>query len=140
MAGNLSPGAQLKLAMLQTMADKVQHVYGLVERYAAVRDPRQAEALTMPIKRAFGQLKLELMGAGLDSLSQLAGSMEIAAKRGASKQQKTRILREGVGSMRFQVDQEQKKVVSEDQAAQRRMEEAERERAEREGSGGQSGE
>lgn len=117
MAGNLSPQTQMKLATLQAMADKVQHVYGLVERYAATQDPRQAEMLAMPLKRAFGRLKIELMGAGLDSLSQLAGSMEIAAGRGSSKQQKARILRESVGSMRFQVDQEQRKLVSEDKAA-----------------------
>ena len=57
--------------------------------------------------------------AGLDTISQLAGSMEIAAGRGASHHQKARILREGVGSLRFQVEQEQRKVVTEDQAAQR---------------------
>ncbi|MFP4623699.1 MAG: hypothetical protein ACLFRX_05920 [Gemmatimonadota bacterium] len=119
MAGKLSPQAQMKVATLQAMADKVQHVYGLVERYAATRDPRQAEMLAMPMKRAFGKLKIELMGSGLDTLSQLAGSMEIAAGRGGSQRQKLRVLREGVASLRFQVEQEQKKVVSEDQAAQR---------------------
>ncbi|MFW5951076.1 MAG: hypothetical protein ACOC3J_06405 [Gemmatimonadota bacterium] len=123
MAGKLSPQAQMKVATLQAMADKVQHVYGLVERYAATRDPRQAEMLAMPMKRAFGKLKIELMGSGLDTLSQLAGSMEIAAGRGGSQRQKLRVLREGVASLRFQVEQEQKKVVSEDQAAQR-MDEA----------------
>lgn len=123
MAGKLSPRAQMKLATLQGMADKVQHVHGLVERYATTRDPRQAEGLAMPIKRTFGRLKIELMGAGLDTLSQLAGSMEIAAGRGGSQRNKARILREGVGSLRFQVEQEQKKVVSEDQAAQRRADE-----------------
>ncbi len=118
MAGNLSPAAQMKVATLQQMADKVQHVHGLVERFAATRDPKQAELLAQPMKRAFGRLKLELMGAGLDSLSQLAGSMEIAAGRGGSTQTKTRILREGVGSLRFQVEFEQRKVVTDDQAAQ----------------------
>lgn len=119
----------MKLATLRAMADKVQHVHGMVERYATTQDPRQADALAIPMKRAFGRLKIELMGAGLDVLSQLAGSMEIAAGRGSSKQQKSRILREGVGSLRFQVDQEQRKVVSEDKATRER---AEREAAEQE--------
>ena len=117
----------MKLATLRDMGEKVQHVYGMVERFAGTRDPRQAELLAQPLKRAFGRLKLELMGAGFDTLSQLAGSMEIAAGRGSSQHQKSRILREGVGSLRFQVDQEQKRILSEDQAERERAAKAERE-------------
>lgn len=117
MSGNFSPQVQMKLATLQAMGEKVHHVYAMVERYAGTRDPKQAELLGQPLKRSFGRLKLELMGAGLDTLSQLAGSMEIAAGRGTSHHQKSRILREGVGSLRFQVDQEQRKVISEHKAA-----------------------
>lgn len=117
MAGKLSPRAQQKLSSLQQLGDKVQHVHGLVERYAGARDSRQAEAQSLPLRRAFGRLKIELMGAGFDHMSQLAGSMEIATRRGGSQRTKARILREGVASLRFQVEQEQKKVVSEDQAA-----------------------
>lgn len=113
MAGKHSPQATQKLATLQTMLDRVQAVYGQVERYAATRDPEQAQALTMPLRRALDKLKLDLMGAGLDSLSQLAGSMEIATRRGGSQQNRARILREGIGSMRFQIEQEQRKVVAE---------------------------
>ena len=122
MAEKLSSQAQMKLAALQAMADKIQHIHGLTERYAAVRDPQKAKDFAMPLKRAYGRLKLELMGAGLDTLSQLAGSMEIASGRGMSLNQKRRILREGVGSLRFQIEQEQRRVVSEDEARQRRAE------------------
>lgn len=122
MAGNLSPRAQVKLASLREMAERIQTVYGMVERYASARDEKQAEALTQPMKRAFGRLKLHLMGAGLDTLSQLAGAMEIAAGRGGGQRRKSRILREGVGSLRFQVDQEQRRVLSEDKAEQARQE------------------
>lgn len=118
MAGNISPAAQLKLATLQDMAERVQHVHGMVERFAATRDPQQAEALTQPMKRAFGQLKLRLMGAGLDSMSQLAGGMEIAAGRGGASQSKGRILREGVGSLRSQLEQEQRKVMTDEKVRQ----------------------
>lgn len=120
MAGNLSPAAQLQLATLQRMAEKVQHVHGLVERFASTRDPRQTEMLTQPMKRAFGRLKLEFMGAGLDSMSQMAGSMEIAAGRGSPPQSKSRILREGVGSIKSQLEQEQRKVLTEEKAMQAR--------------------
>jgi hypothetical protein len=78
--------------------------------------------LAMPLKRAFGRLKLDLMGAGLDTLSQLAGSMEIAAGRGNAQHQKVRILREGVGSMRYQVEQEQRQIMTDEKAAAARTE------------------
>lgn len=121
MAGNLSPQAQQKISALRSMEDKVQHVYGLVERFAATREARQAEMLAQPLKRAFGRLKLELMGAGFDSMSQLAGSLEIAAGRGGNPQSKSRILREGVGSLKFQIEHEQRKVASEDAEQQRAL-------------------
>jgi hypothetical protein len=121
---NLSPAAQMQMATLRHMSDKVQQIHGMVERFASTRDPRQVEMLGQPMKRAFGRLKLELMGAGLDTMSQLAGAMEIAAGRGGAPHSKGRILREGVGSLRFQIDQEQRKVAQEDQATQARAAEA----------------
>lgn len=99
------------------MSDRVQHVYGLVERFAASRDEKQAGQQAQPLKRAFSRLKLELMGAGFDGMSQLAGAMEIAAGRGSALRTKIRILREGIGSLRFQVEQEIRKTVSEDEQA-----------------------
>jgi hypothetical protein len=115
----------MKMAALRTMADKVQHVHGMVEKYAAEKNAKLADRMSQPMKRAFGKLKLDLMGAGLDSMSQLAGAMEIAAGRGGSQRNKARILREGVGSLRFQVEQEQRKLEAEDQREQKRAEEAE---------------
>lgn len=126
MAGKLSPQAQIKMAALQKMVDKIHHVHGLVEKYAATKNPQHAQRLSMPMKRAFGKLKLDLMGAGFDTMSQQAGAMEIAAGRGGSQRNKVRILREGVGSLRFQVEQEQRKLATDDQREQQR---AEREQA-----------
>ncbi|NIP82935.1 MAG: hypothetical protein GWM90_28400 [Gemmatimonadetes bacterium] len=133
MAGKLSPRAQAKLATLKAATDKVHHVHGLVERYAAVRDPQQAQQLNQPLKRAFRQLKVDLLVEGLDTMSELAGSMEIAAGRGGSRRQKIRILREGVGSLRFQIEQAQRNVVAEDEAeAEREKREAERQAEQKE--------
>ncbi len=119
MAGKMSPKAQMRLKTLREMEDKVQHVYSLVEQFAVQKGPA-AERFAMTVRRAFGKLKLELMGAGLDSLSQLAGSMELAAKRGGSQSSKLRILREGVATIRLNVELEERSVKTEDQAAQAR--------------------
>lgn len=120
MAGKLSPTAQVRLATLGEFVPRVQHAYGLVELYATTTANR--EQYVLPMTRAFGKLKLQFMGAGLDPLSQLCGSLEIAAKRGLSPMTKVRILREGVGSLKFQLELEQRAVLSDEEAAQRRSE------------------
>lgn len=117
MAGKLSPAAQGRIADLQLLESKVQRVHGLVELFATAR--ANADQYLIPMTRQFARLKIELMGMGLDAMSQLAGSMEIASKRGLSQVQKGRILREGVGSLKFQLELAQRAIVSEDQEAQR---------------------
>lgn len=118
MAGNLSPAAQGKLAILNEFHARVQRVHGLVEQYATSKS--NPDQYLMAMTRGFSQLKMQFMGAGLDAMSQLSGSMEIASKRGLSYMQKVRILREGVGSLRFQLEMEQRAVVSDDKARTQR--------------------
>jgi hypothetical protein len=118
MAGNLSPAAQGKLADMQMLEAKVQRAHGLVELYATAK-VKQDEYI-LPLTRQFTRLKMEFMGAGLDAMSQLAGAMEIASRRGLSPVQKARILREGVGSLKFQLELAQRAVVSDDQALQKK--------------------
>ncbi|MEX0906765.1 MAG: hypothetical protein WD054_00435 [Gemmatimonadota bacterium] len=123
MAGKLSASAQVRLATLGEFTSRVQHVYGMVEVYAASKT--KSEQQLQPMARAFGRLKLQFMGAGLDPLSQLCGAMEIAAKRGLSPAVKARILREGVGSLKFQLELEQRSVLSDEEAMLRKKEGAE---------------
>ena len=124
MAGKLSPRAQTRLAELGELDRRVQTAHGLVEQYAVAR--ANLETLEIPLRRHFSKLKMHFMGAGLDSMSQLAGSMEMTIRRGMAQAAKTRIMREAVGSMRFQLELEQRSVMT-----------AERER---EGSEAESGE
>ncbi|MHB1168194.1 MAG: hypothetical protein ACYC28_02825 [Longimicrobiales bacterium] len=125
MAGKLSPRAQTRLATLAELDRRVQTAHGLVEQFAVARS--NLESLEIPLRRNFSQLKMHFMGAGLDSMSQLAGSMEITIRRGLQQAAKTRILREAIGSMRFTLELEQRSVVS-----------AEREREAAEGGSAQS--
>lgn len=118
MAGNLSPSAQGRLAIVNEFVNRVQRVHGLVEQFATSKT--NPEQFVMPMTRNFSQLKMMFMGAGLDAMSQLCGAMEIASKRGLSHMQKVRILREGVGSLRFQLEMEQRSIVSDDKARQAR--------------------
>jgi hypothetical protein len=120
MAGKLSSNAQVQLATLQGFAARVARVHGLVEQYASAKV--NSDQYVSPMQRTFGQLKLQFMGVGLDTLSQLCGAMETAAKRGLSHPQKSRILREGVGSLKFQLELAQRSVVSDDEALRRKKE------------------
>ncbi len=123
MAGKLSPRAQVKLSALRELDRKLQHVHGEVERFAAA-PPKHANMLALPLKRTLGRLKREFMGAGYDSLSQLCGSMEVAAGRALAQHTKSRILREGIGTLKFQVELEQRSIVQEDAAASESDDEA----------------
>lgn len=118
MAGKLSSAAQVKLATLREFGSRVQHVYGLVEVYASTSANPDQNLATLG--RAFGKLKLQLMGAGLDSMSQLCGSMQLTARRGLSAAAKARILRDGVASLKFQLELEQRAILSDEEAAQRK--------------------
>jgi hypothetical protein len=118
MAGKLSPAAQGKLAELEMLVDRVHKAHGLVELYATAK-VRQDQYL-LPLARNFVQLKQKFMGAGLDAMSQLAGAMEMAAKRGLPPSSKARVLREGVGSLKFQLEMARRSVISEDDADQKK--------------------
>ncbi len=117
MAGKLSPQAQTRLAALAELDRRVHSAHSLVEQYAVART--NLESLEIPLRRTFTQLKMHFMGAGFDSLSQLAGSMEVTVKRGMSHSAKTRILRESVGTMRFQMELEQRSVLTEERERER---------------------
>jgi hypothetical protein len=109
-----------RLAFLGTLDGKVQHLHGLVERFAI----ESSDQLVPAVRRAFVQLKLQLMGAGYDAMAQLCGGLDMAARRGGSRTMKVRILREGVGSLRLQVELEQRAIRSE--AEQRAEKDVER--------------
>jgi hypothetical protein len=127
MSGNLSPRARSQLADLVPLVDKVHRAHNLVEQYATAKV--NADHHLMSLVRTLSQLKASFMGAGLDAMSQLAGSMEIAARRGMPPSSKTRVLREGVGSLRFQLELAQRAVVSDDRAAQEKAAAAQTEAA-----------
>jgi len=99
-----------RLSAVNDMLGRVQHVHGLVEQFAVAAQRGAAEPLVVPLRRAFAQLKLAFTGAGMDALAQLAGSMEMAAGRSGMPMQRVRILRDGVASMRHQLEVEQRSI------------------------------
>ena len=101
MAG-IDPRAQAKLSKLADLTRSAQTIYGLTERFAAARS--NADQFAHTLKRRYAAFKRNCMLAGFDKMAQMASSMEIAAGRGGSQRVKARALREGIGSIRFQLD------------------------------------
>jgi hypothetical protein len=97
---------QARLATLAELQRHTDTIYGLTEQFAAARSSQ--DIISHQIKRRYNRLKISLTGAGFDHLSQLASGMEIAAGRSGSQRTKARILREGVASIRFQLETEVK--------------------------------
>jgi hypothetical protein len=113
MAGKLTPAAQQRVVLLESFTNDIGRLNALVEQYA-VANKAGHENLNSSIRRLAGQLKLKLMGGGLDAMSQLCGAIEMAAARGLQPQQKTRIMRENVGSLKFQMELAIRTTVRED--------------------------
>lgn len=118
MAGKLSPSAQARLSLLQSFEPLISRLHNLIEQWAVARSGQ--ETLNISIRRAADQLKLKLMGVGLDSLSQQAGAIGMAAARAGNPVQKARILRENMASLKYQLELAMRTVVREDQEAQAR--------------------
>jgi hypothetical protein len=102
----IGPQARQRLADLEVLQNRIQHLHGLVERFVAERnDPDQHIAA---LRRSLVRMKTELTGAGLDAMAQVCASLEIVAKRSGSKPFKGRVLREGIASLRLQLEIEQR--------------------------------
>ncbi|MBI4544866.1 MAG: hypothetical protein HY703_06715 [Gemmatimonadetes bacterium] len=108
MAGKLSARAQQRLATIEELTRRLDRVHSLVEQIATTK--ANPEPLIVPLRRALTQLKRQFLSTGFDHQSQLAGGMEIAAGRGSGQRTKARILREGVASLKFQLEMEERLV------------------------------
>jgi hypothetical protein len=113
MAGKLSPYAQERIGLLESFTQNIGRLNSLVEQYATVKTGH--ENLNASIKRLASQLKLKLSGVGLDSMSQLCGAIEMIAARGGQPGMKGRMLRENVGSLKFQLELAIRTVLREDE-------------------------
>jgi hypothetical protein len=102
MAMAMNPKDAERLRLLESLAPRIQHLHGLVERFAM--NHAAAEQYAPAIQRACGQLKKQLTGAGIDTIAQACAAMEMTARRGGSSAARARSLREGVGGLRLQVD------------------------------------
>ena len=125
MAGKLSPSAALQVAELESFSPKVLRLNTLVEQYAVAKV--NTEQTTSSLKRAADQLKLQLMGVGLEAMSQICGTIALTAGRAGNPGAKTRALREMIGQLRFQLELSIRVIIREDEEKRAREEKKEAE-------------
>ncbi len=106
----------MKLDALRTVMDRIRHLHAMVERHVTSRDPKEAEALGMPLKRELGRFKRDLTAQGFDALALQAGDLQMLAGRSASPRHKARMLREGIANLRSLAEQEQRKILTAEQS------------------------
>jgi hypothetical protein len=107
---NLTPRDRERIAQLETFLNRVHHARGVVERFAT--QPRDAETLASGVRRTFNQLKLQFTSAGLDTLAQICGGLETAARTGSSHLAKSGKLREGIGTLSRLIEQERRLIMT----------------------------
>lgn len=122
----ITPHGQAKLAALAEIQRVAAAIYALTERFASAK--LHQDQIAHQIKRRYSKFKITLVGAGFDHLSELAGGMEIAAGRSGSQRTKARILREGLASIRFQLDMEEKAIRREETVEKRKKEKEQKEK------------
>jgi hypothetical protein len=114
MAGKISPGAAIKVTDLESYGPRVARLNSLVEQFAA--DKTNPDNWQVQIKRTAGDLRLKMMTAGDEQLSQICGSIVMVCSRSGNHGVKTRALREYIGALKFQIDLAIRTVLREDES------------------------
>ncbi|MCI0435322.1 MAG: hypothetical protein L0271_17025 [Gemmatimonadetes bacterium] len=111
----LSPKDRDRLQTLETFSNRLHHLRALVEKLAVERGDN--EAVSTQCRRAFNQFKLQLTGAGFDTIAIQCGALELTARRGMPQGAKVRMLRDGVGNLTRMLDLERRQIMTASQRA-----------------------
>jgi hypothetical protein len=109
MSTQLTPQQRERLQTIETMRQRVQHLHGLVEKFGVAG--KEADAQTSALRRAIGQLKLQLLGNNFPVLAQTCAQLELSARRGTAVA-RLKQLRDGIGTLRFQLEAEQRVILA----------------------------
>lgn len=105
MAGLVLDGAgQVKMDTLNACIVLHQRIHGMVENYAlTVKNNKPVPALLMNVKRNLPVLASKLKGQ-FGMISDLVTSVYMSASRGSAEQMRVRAMREGIASIKMQLD------------------------------------
>ncbi len=113
MAGaKLSAKAMEEVEFLDGLLRQCDHLAGLTEQYAGQKGTTQ-EVTFATIVRTLGHIRQNAMIKNLGPIADAAGILAVGAARG-SPVQRTRFLREGLGSYKQNIERTQKAIVAAD--------------------------
>jgi hypothetical protein len=120
MAGQkLSAKATEKVEFLDYVLTQCEHLAADVEQFAAAKKPAQADWVRQGIARELGHMRQRAMSKNLGVLADEIGRLAVQAGGGGGQQMKTRILRDGVVSLRSAFERYRKAAVDADVAEQK---------------------
>lgn len=105
MAGIKLDGAGIqKMKTLEEATTQLQRLHGVVEQYAlALKQNKPTSLFGMQVKRALSPL-VGLLKPQFGLIADQVAGMNLVATRGGAETAKVRMLREGVGSLRQQLE------------------------------------
>lgn len=120
MAGQkLSAKAAGTIEFLDYIITQCDHLAGQVEEFAFAKKTAQADWVRQGIARELGHLRQRAMVKNLGVLGDEIGRLAVQAGGSGSQQMKTRVLRDGVASLRAACERMRKATVDADAAAQK---------------------
>jgi len=119
MAGQMSVKATEAVEFLDYVLTQCDHLAGDVEEFAVAKKAAQADFIRQGVARELGHLRQRAMVKNLGVLADEIGRLAVQAGGGGSQQMKTRILREGVASLRAACERMRKSTIDADTAEQR---------------------
>lgn len=109
----LSAKSQELVEYLEALLKECDHFASLVEQYAAAKtNPDQYSIL---LSRALSQLRQKAMMRNVGFVADTAGQLSVVASRGGSAMMKSRMLRDGVASLKSLIERTIKGAIQADQ-------------------------
>jgi hypothetical protein len=116
--GKMSGKATETVEFIDYVIHQSEHLAVAVEEYASAKKAAQADWARQGIARELGHLRQRAMVKNLGVLADEIGRLAVQASGGGSQQMKTRILRDGVTSMKAACERMRKATVDADKADQ----------------------
>ena len=116
--GKLSAKATETVEFLDYIIIQCDHLAASVEEFASMKKTSQADWLRQGIVRELGHLRQRAMVKNLGVLADDIGRLAVLSSGGGSQAMKTRIMRDGVGSLKASCERMRKATVDADRAEQ----------------------
>ena len=116
MPGKLSAKASETVEFLDYLLRQCELLVSQIEDYASAKKPATADWIRSQIARELGHLRQRAMVKNLGPLADDVGRLGIQASTSGSQQMKSRVLREGISSLKAAVERRRKATLDLDAA------------------------